>query len=364
MAPSLRTLAALGLLAIPLAACTEGRSAEPSASEERRAVVVETVRFAPREPERSFVGQIRPRIESDLGFRIAGKVAERLVQPGESVRAGQTLMRLDPVDLRLSREQAEAEHRAAQVNLEQTVAQERRQQELRRQGWATDATIEQRVAATAEARSRLERAARALDLANNQLAYAELVADSDGVVTATLAEPGQVVAAGAPVVRLARAGEREAMVAIPEMLLERVRSGTASVSLWSDPGTRYPARLRELAAAADPTTRTFQARFSIEGPDDALAIGLTATVTIAEPAGEAVARLPVSAIFAQGSGAHVFVVDRDSGALTMVPVTVAGYVGREVLISGGVREGSEVVALGVQKLDTAQRVRVVTLRSS
>jgi RND family efflux transporter MFP subunit len=363
MASTLRTLAALGLLAIPLAACTEGRSAEPVA-EERRAVVVETVRFNPREPERSFVGQIRPRVESDLGFRVAGKVAERLVQPGERVRNGQVLMRLDAVDLRLSREQAEAELRAARVNLDQTVAQERRQQELRRQGWATDAAIEQRVAATAEARGRMDRASRALDLARNQLAYAELTADGDGVVTATLAEPGQVVAAGAPVVRLARAGEREAVVAIPEMLLERVRQGTATVSLWSDPGTRYPARLRELAASADPATRTFQARFSVEGPDDALAIGLTATVTVAEPAGEAVARLPVSAIFSQGNGANVFVVDTDSGSLTMVPVTVAGYVGRDVLISGGVREGSQVVSLGVQKLDTAQRVRVVTLRSS
>jgi RND family efflux transporter MFP subunit len=363
MVSKLRTFAALGLLAIPLAACTEGRSAEPAPTEERRAVVVETVRFTAREPERSFVGQIRPRVESDLGFRIAGKVSERLVQPGQSVSAGQLLMRLDPVDLRLSREQAEAEHRAAQVNLDQTIAQERRANELRRQGWTTDAVIEQRVAATAEARSRLDRASRALDIATNQLTYADLHADGEGVVTATLAEPGQVVTAGSPVVRLARSGEREAVVAIPEIMLERVRRGTATVSLWSDPGTRYPAQLRELAAAADPATRTFQARFSIDGPDEALAIGLTATVTVAEPASESVARLPVSAIFAQGQGAHVFVVDVDSGSLTLVPVTVAGYDGRDVLISGGVREGAQVVSLGVQKLDVAQRVRIVTLRS-
>jgi RND family efflux transporter MFP subunit len=357
---ALRSLAALGLLAIPLAACTEGRSAEPAArAEERRAVVVETVRFNPRTADRTLVGQIRPRVESDLGFRVAGKVAERLVAPGDAVRAGQVLVRLDPTDLRLAREQAEAELRAATVSLEQAVSQERRAQELRRNGWTTDATVEQRLAATAEARARLDRGRRALDLSVNQLAYAELKADADGVVTATLAEPGQVVGAGAPVVRIARAGEREAVVAVPEALVERVRRGRAEVSLWSDAGARLPASLRELSPSADPATRTFQARFAVDAPD--LAIGMTATVTLSEPSAENVARLPVSALFSQGQGASLFVVGED-GELALRPVTVAGYDGRDVLIASGVNEGDRVVSLGVQKLDVAQRVRIVQPR--
>lgn len=355
-------VAAIGGTAMLLAPTGASTTASTPAVE-RRPVVVEIARFAPRTPERSFAGIVRPRVESDLAFRVAGKVAERLVQQGDRIVAGQPLLRLDAIDFELTREQAEAEFRAASVNLDQSLAQERRTLELRRNGWTTDQTVERTQAQTAEARARLDRAQRQRELAANQLSYALLTADADGIVTATLAEPGQVVAAGTPVVRLARSGEREAVVAIPELLVERVRAGTATVTIWSRPDRRYEARLREFAAAADPATRTFQARFSIRDADETVGIGMTATVTVAEAEGSTVVRLPISALFDEGRGPTVWVVDAATGALSATPVTVAGYDGRDVLIGAGLSEGMKVVVLGVQKLDARQHVRIVETRS-
>jgi RND family efflux transporter MFP subunit len=364
-ATRLLPLAAVSLIGLGLAACTDGNARSDAKAQEAsapRAVMVETAAFQPRTRERSFVGSVRPRIESDLGFRVAGKMAERLVQQGDRVARGQVLARLDSADLTLQKEQAQAELAAAEVNLTTSQAQDKRTQDLRGAGWATQATLDQQLARTADARGRLDRAKRSLDLAVNQLAYATLLADTDGVVTATLAEPGQVVAAGTPVVRLARAGEREAVVAVPEALIERIRTGEARVSLWSNGDKRYPAVLRELAASADTATRTFQARFTIQDADDGVVIGMTATVTVGEPASARVARLPISALYSEGRGPSVFVVDAATGQLALKPVTIAGYDGREVLISDGIAEGDKVVSLGVHKLDASQRVRVVDNR--
>lgn len=355
-------LSLVGLAALALAACSDGAAnTQPPEQTAPRAVVVQTVAFTARNAERTFVGTVRPRVESDLGFRVAGKVAERLVTQGDRVRAGQPLARLDPVDLALQRDQARAELNAADTNLRASVAQDRRTLDLKRDGWTTQAAVDTQLARTADARGRLERARQSFTLAENQLAYAVLSADTDGIITATLAEPGQVVAAGSPVIRLARAGEREAVVAIPEMLVERVRSGTATVTLWSNAERRYPARLRELAASADTATRTFQARFTIIEPDEATVIGMTATVSVGEPASARVARLPISALFAEGRGPTVFAVGAD-GQLTQKPVVVAGFEGRDVLIAEGLAEGDQVVAFGVQKLDVSQRVRIVETR--
>lgn len=356
-------LLALPLMGFGLAACNESSArTEAPAEMPARAVVVETVKFQPVNGERTFVGTVRPRIESDLGFRVGGKVAERLVQQGERVTRGQPLARLDAADLGLQKAQAEAELVAAEVNLSTSEAQDRRTQELRRAGWATQATLDQQLARTADARGRLDRARRSLDLASNQLAYATLVADSDGIVTATMAETGQVVAAGTPVVRLARSGEREAVVAVPEAMIERVRTGQATVSLWSNAGRTYQASLREFAASADVATRTFQARFTIQDADDGVVIGMTATVTVGEPASARVARLPISALYSDGRGPSVFVVDAATGQLALKPVRVAGYEGREVLLAEGIADGDRVVAFGVHKLDASQRVRIVETR--
>jgi RND family efflux transporter MFP subunit len=346
----------LASIAIALAGCdsTVAQKAAPS-----RPVLVANVHYEPESPQRSFVGTIRPRIEADMGFRVPGKVAKRLVEVGQTVEIGQPLAMLDEIDLKLQAEQAVAEFNAATGVLAQAAAAETRAKELRVKGWTTDAQLDSAKAAADEARARLNRADRSVELTKNSLSYATLEADSRGVVTATLIEPGQVVASGQTAIRVARFAEKEAVVAIPETLVGRARSGAATVTLWSEPDRKYEARLREISPSADPATRTYLAKFSLSGVGDKVELGMTATLTLCDSATVQVARLPLSALFDQGDKPSFYVVD-DKGDVTLKPVEVKSYESNDVLVTGGVDEGDKVVALGVQKLDPSQKVRVVS----
>src|SRR3954449_6105832 len=348
--------AAIALVAFTLVGCNEksAQKADPGSP-----VLVVTVHYAPESPSRSFVGTIRPRIETDMGFRMPGKVSKRLVEVGESVDVGQPLATLDEVDLKLQAEQAQAEFSAATGVLAQAAASEQRAKDLRVKGWTTDAQMDQARAAADEARARLNRAERSIELTRNSLSYATLVADTRGVVTATLIDAGQVVASGQTAVRVARFAEKEAVVAIPETLVGRAKDGTATVTLWSEPNKKYAAKLREIAPTADPATRTYLAKFSLPSADDKVSLGMTATLTLSDRATERVAKLPLSALFSQGGDPSLYIVD-DAGAVALKPVTVKSYESNCVVITGGVPEGAKVVALGVQKLDPAQKVRVVS----
>ena len=352
----LLTGATLALAVIALTGCNE-KVAEKVVP--GRPVLVATVHYESESPERSFVGTIKPRIETDMGFRVPGKVAKRLVEVGQTVDIGQPLATLDEVDLKLQAEQAEAEFRAATGVLAQAAASEQRAKDLRAKGWTTDAQMDQARAAADEARARLNRAERSVELTNNSLSYATLVADTRGVVTATLIDAGQVVASGQTAIRVARFAEKEAVVAIPETLVGRAKEGTASVTLWSEPNKKYTAKLREIAPAAYPATRTYLAKFSLPDAGETVSLGMTATLTLADPATMRVARLPLSALFSEGREPSFYVVD-DKGDISLKPVTVKSYESNDVVISGGVDEGARVVALGVQKLDPAQKVRVVS----
>jgi RND family efflux transporter MFP subunit len=352
----LLTGALLALAVFALAGCNE-KAAETAAP--GRPVLVATVHYEAKTPERSFVGTIKPRIETDMGFRVPGKVAKRLVEVGQTVDLGQPLATLDEVDLKLQAEQAEAEFRAATGVLAQAGAAEQRAKDLRAKGWTTDAQLDQAKAAGDEARARLNRAERSVELTKNSLSYATLVADTRGVVTATLVEPGQVVASGQTAIRVARLGEKEAVVAIPETLLGRAKSGVATVTLWSEANKKYAAKLREVAPTADPATRTYLAKFSLPDAGEDVSLGMTATLTLADAATERVAKLPLSALYSQGGDPSLYIVDA-SGEMSLKPVTVKSYESSCVVISGGVDEGAKVVALGVQKLDPAQKVRVVS----
>ncbi|ABD88345.1 efflux RND transporter periplasmic adaptor subunit [Rhodopseudomonas palustris] len=325
-------------------------------------VIVAPVRYQDGGRTRTFAATIRPAIESDLGFRVNGKVARRLVRNGDRVRKGQTLLELDPDDLQLQREQAEAEVKAATTSLSQAAADERRAIELQSKGWAANTTVEKALAAAQEARSRLIRAQRGLDLAAHSLDYATLAAEEDGVITATPVEPGQVITAAQPAVRLARLAELEALVALPESYVEHARQAAASLTLWSLPEQVYVVRLRELALAAEPATRTYAARFSIADPDEAVRIGMSATLMLREQGGRPVARLPLTALFNHGRGPSVWVVDA-GGRLAERAVVIDRYDARFVLIVSGVTEGESVVALGVEKLDAGLTVRAVSALS-
>jgi RND family efflux transporter MFP subunit len=347
--------AALALVAASLAGCSDSVAEKAAPG---RPVLVSTVHYEAETPARSFVGTIKPRIESDMGFRVPGKVAKRLVEVGQTVDVGQPLATLDEIDLKLQAEQAEAEFRAATGVLAQAGAAEQRAKNLRGKGWTTDAQMDQANAAADEARARLNRAERSVELTKNSLSYATLVADTRGVVTATLIEPGQVVASGQSAIRVARLGEKEAVVAIPETLLGRAKTGVATVSLWSEANKKYAAKLREVAPSADPATRTYLAKFSLPDAGEDVSLGMTATLTLADPETERVAKLPLSALYSQGGEPSLYIVN-DEGEITLKPVKVKSYESNCVAISGGVEEGAKVVALGVQKLDPAQKVRVV-----
>lgn len=294
-----------------------------------------------RAAEAAYSGEVRARIEAPLGFRVGGKLVERRVDVGAQVKAGQPLARLDAADQQLAATQAEANRALAAAELKRT-------QELRQKNFISQAALDakQTAATAAEAQAKL---------AKNQAAYTTLVADAPGVVAAVLAEPGQVVGAGQAVFRLARDGEREVAIAIPESRLAGLKVGTlASVELWS--GKSYQGRLRELAPAADSASRTFAARVSITNADADLALGMTATVRFALPGTRDIV-VPLAAILQQGEQAAVWVIGAD-GAVSQRPVEVLRYGDEGAVIGAGLQAGETIVAAGAFKLSAGEKVRI------
>jgi len=292
---------------------------------------------------RSYSGEIHARYEVPLSFRIGSKLLERKVDAGAHVAAGQMLARLDPADVALQAVQAES-----QLTLAKADAQ--RYRDLRAQNFVSSAALDAKEAALKAAESQA-------GIARNQTAYAQLAADRAGVIAAVLAEPGQVVAAGQPVFRIAQDGEREVAIALPESVVTGIKVGDeATVSLWSG-GKSYRGRLRELAAAADAATRTFAARVSLLDADASVVLGMTATVRFTAATRSALA-LPLAAVFQQGDRPAVWVVGPDS-TLTLRPVTVSAYADAGAIIADGLQPGERIVAAGAHKLTAGQKVRVL-----
>lgn len=343
-----------------LAAC---KGEQRPAATAPQPVQVMTVALAPAAAGASYVGTVRPRFESDLGFRVAGKMIERMVDVGQKVEAGQVIAKLDPTDLRLAVEAQRAELAAARSSREQAVAAQVRTRTLLAQGHVSQAVLEQRVAAADEANSRVERAERNLAIADNQLSYAVLKTDRAGVVSALLVEAGQVVPVGQPVARIARLDALEVEVAIPEHLAQSVRTGTAEVELWGSARERMAATLRELSPEADRTSRTYRARFAL--PDGAMVeLGRTATVHVAAGTAAPVAQVPLPAVTSDGAGAHVWVLAADGTRVQRRAVTVAAWTQQHALVSSGLADGDRIVTLGVHMLDEARPVRVVEQRAA
>lgn len=326
-----------------------------------RPVQVQRVAFEHDGTSREFVGVVRARTETDLGFRVAGKITERLVAVGDRVAAGEVVARLDDADLRLQVASAEAELAAARSSRDQLAADLDRYSRLKDRGFASAAEFDRKAASRDEAEGRVERAERNLDLARNRLGYATLTADSDGVVIAAPAEANEVVGLGQTVVTVARDGDKEAVAALPETWLGSVDQATAEVHLWANGEHRFAARLRELSPDADAATRTYTARFTIQGADDTVALGMTATVILARPGERGVARLPLSAVFSHGAGPSVYRVDK-IGVVELAQVTVASFAEDVALVTAGLDEGDRVVTLGVHKLAAGARVRTVEVR--
>jgi RND family efflux transporter MFP subunit len=306
--------------------------------------------------ERAFTGVVSARVQSNLGFRVPGKVIERLVDTGETVSAGQPLMRLDPTDLELAlaaREKAVAAARALTVK---AAADEARHRQLRKSGWSTQQKYDEVKAALDAANAQLEAAEAEAKVARNEVSYALLLADADGTVVDTLAEPGQVVAAGQTVVKLAHVGPREATVNLPETVRPAIGS-PAEVRLYgSSPGTS-PARLRQLSDAADPATRTYEARYVLEGEAARAPLGATVTVRVAtSEAGEA-AEVPIGALYDDGKSTGLWVLDPANSSVSFHAVQV-NRLAAETAVVVGVSVGERVVALGAHLLHEGERVRV------
>lgn len=345
------------LLAFALALA--GCSREASEPEPVRAV--RTVKLAAGSAGRryEFAAEVRARTESRLGFRVGGKIARRDVDLGDAVKAGQVLARLDPRDLVLSREGARAALNAAQASYTLAAAEYKRYQELLAQGFISEAELERRDTTLKSAKAALEQARAEAAMQGNQAAYASLMADAPGVVTGIEAEPGQVVAAGTPVVRIAQDGPRDVVFAVPEDRLSLVRplvgrENALQVRLWGSDAT-VPATVREIAAAADPVTRTFQVKAGVGTAE--VKLGQTATVLIETAQTGGVIRLPLAALRESGGQSAVWLLDAATMTVRARPVRVAGADGNEVVIASGLAPGQEVVTAGVHVLTEGQKVR-------
>jgi len=352
-------LAGLGLLVV-LAACkAESKPPESVAFEAPRPVQVAEVRLAPAGETRAWTGVVKARREADIGFRTGGRITQRLVETGQLVTSGQVLARLDPTDLELGRRAAEADLAAAEAQSRQAANDAARSKALLAAGHVAPAYDDQRVAAARAAAEKVAAARANLDLARRRLDYAELRAPSDGVVTAMLAEAGQVVPEGQPVLRLANPAERELVVQVPEAAVAGLAGASAEAGFWARPEARLPARLRELAPQAEGGLRTHTARFALPAAPDWVTLGMTGTVRLASNGGQ-VATLPLSALHDRGQGPMVWKVE--AGRVVAVPVEVVSLGEITATLRGPLAEGDPVVALGPQLLGPGARVRVAATR--
>jgi RND family efflux transporter MFP subunit len=339
-----------------LAACARS---EP-APEPVRAVRTLTVGADSAGGTHEFAAEVRARVESRLGFRVAGKMIARNVEVGQHVQAGQTLAQLDSADLRLGQEAAQAATRAAQTNYELAAADFKRNKELREQGFISAIELERRETALKAQKAQLDQTLAQAGQQVNQAAYALLVAPAAGVVTAVDAEPGTVLAVGASVIRLAHDGPRDAVFAVPEDGLAAMRAlqgkaGAVKVRLWGGQGL-LPATVREVAAAADPTTRTFQIKADLASAS--LPLGQTATVVVELPRLQGIVRLPLAAVMQQQGQTAVWLLDRPSMTVRVQPIGIAGADGNSVVVAAGLAPGQTVVTAGVHTLTPGQKVRL------
>jgi RND family efflux transporter MFP subunit len=348
--------------AMDLTACTSSQ-----ASQDPRTVpqLAEVAVVQPAEAgERAFTGVVSARVQSNLGFRVPGKVIERLVDTGQAVREGQPLMRLDRTDYAHAITTQVGNVDAARARLQQAAADEVRYGGLVSSGAVSQSAYDQVKAAADSARALLSAAEAQLKVAQDEGAYATLFADADGTVVETLAEPGQFVSAGQIMVRLARAGAREAAVNLPETFRPALGS-TAYAVLYgatADAATRYPARLRQLSDAADPLTRTYEARYVLDGGAATAPIGATVTVYLRDSERAGALSVPLGAIDDEGRGPGVWLLDRRSSSVSYRSVKFIRFDAERAIVTGGIHIGDPIIAVGGHFLHEGQPIKVAEAR--
>jgi RND family efflux transporter MFP subunit len=347
--------ALVGVLPFVLAACSDATSSSTDPRLQPPLVRIETVEISVQS-ERSFTGIVAARVQSDLGFRVPGKVLERLVNAGQTVKRGQALMRIDSTDLKLAMRAHDEAVTAAKARARQTADDEARSRNLVAMGAVSASAYDKAKAAAEAARAELNAAEARADVARNETGYAVLLADADGVVVETLAEPGQVVAAGQVVVRVAHAGRREAVIDLPETLRPAIGS-TGRATLYGG-GLTGAARLRQLSDAANRLTRTFEARYVLEGRLADAPLGSTISIQISNGRSAPALQVPIGAIFDPGKGPGVWLVEGETPWVTWRAVQIAGLSGESASVVGDLKAGDRVVALGAHLLHEGEHVRL------
>jgi len=345
----------IGLLPLVLAACTDATSSSADPRMQPPLVRIETVELSVQS-ERSFTGIVAARVQSDLGFRVPGKVLGRLVDSGQTVKRGQALMRIDPTDLRLAMRAHEEAVAAAKARARQAANDEARYRHLVAVGFVSASAYDKVNAAAEAASAELNAAQARADVARNETSYAVLLADADGVVVETLAEPGQVVGAGQVVVRVAHAGRREAVIELPETLRPAIGS-TGRATLYGS-GLTGPAKLRQLSDAANRQTRTFEARYVLEGRLADAPLGSTISIQISNGRLAPALQVPIGAIFDPGKGPGVWLVEGETPQVTWRDVHIAGLSGEAASVVGNLEAGDHVVASGAHLLHEGEHVRL------
>jgi len=305
------------------------------------------------------IGEIKPRYESDLSFRVAGKVLSRLVDVGASVKQGDMLATLDTQDYQNRLRSAEADVSSAEAALVNAQATETRQAKLLKDGWTPKATYDTALQNLQAAEARLKAAKASLDLTRDQLNYTTLKADFDGVITAVGAEPGQNVNAGQMVIKLARPDDKDGVFNIAETALGDISGSDPKVIVWplSSPELTVEGVVREISPVADPATRTYTVKVTLSNPPPQLRFGMSVGGRLKGKTAFAVA-LPLSALFEKNGSPAVWVLDQQSSSLSLRPVTVARYEANTVIVAGGLTKGDIVVTAGVNKLTVGQKVRL------
>ncbi len=348
---------ALGVLLL------DGGCSKPAPQPEPvRAVKVIKVEASGMEASTEYSGEVRARVETRLGFRVAGKLIKRQAEVGQRVKVGQVLAQIDPQDYKLAADAARAGVTSAATNRDLAAADFKRFQALKDQNFISGAELERREASLKSAQAQLDQAQVQLKSQGNQAGYATLVADVAGIITAVEAEQGQVVSAGAPVVRIAQDGARDVVFNVPEDRVRQWNVGTeVSIKRWADTNQttgQTVGRIREIAASADPITRTFPVKVSV---DAAQAPALGSTVVVQPPssmAGVQAIKLPTSALFQQGQASYVWVLDSASMTVKSTPVQIATADGNQAVIAAGLAPGMLVVAAGVHVLSPDQKVTI------
>jgi RND family efflux transporter MFP subunit len=354
--PSVRLLL-VAALAAALAACGKPESAPPAP----RAVIAQVVGTKPAENGNVYSGEVRARYENDLAFRVGGKVAARYVDVGAQVARGQVLARLDPQDAQLGVQAARSQLAATEADHALAAAELQRYRDLHARKFVSRAVLDARETTFNTTKARLEQAKAQVATARNQSSYTSLIAEADGVITAVNLEPGQVVAAGQPVMRFARPEEKEVAINVPESRLAELRDAKdVRVSVWAAPDEDFRGRIREIAPAADPATRTFAVRITVLEANGSVRLGMTANVALGDGAPAQVITLPLTALTQVDGKSAVWVVDPRTSKVNLRPVAVGAYREDGVVVREGLSPGEIVVTVGVHKLLPDETVRVVS----